>query len=457
MSKLDLGFAFGLPPEQALEYFRSKGYVLSMDWREVWQGAHDRAFTVAHVMKTDILQDIRAGVDQFIEGGVTRRQVMQSMQETLVKKGWWSDSGRGLVVDDDGGVLGKKLNARRLTTILHTNSIQSYNAAQYKRAMALSNLKPYWRYDHHVHKFPRKHHQALDGLIFIYSDPFWLTHTPQNGWGCNCGITVYSMRDLEREGLLGNLREGEGNLKTWVQETKRRDGSIDKQRVTTYTDPKRLDANGKPVSSTPDVGFNYSVGRNAMQPFTAPPLDSLPRTFSNGRVLGERPPLPTPTKVSTDDVLAKGLTEEAYAQAFLSEFGATLDNGVVFKDVTGTALPINQALFIDKRTGDLKADKQGRGVFLKQLAQTVKNPDEVWLNWQEVNGEYLLKRRYIKAYEYLQDGKVMFGLGVFELGQDGWTGSTVFPSKLDRSYASQLKYINEQREGLMLYRVKDGQ
>ena len=94
MSKLDLGFAFGLPPEQALEYFRSKGYVVSMDWREVWQGAHDRAFTVAHVMKTDILQDIRAGVDQFIEGGVTRRQVMQAMQEKYVGFGVWGATER---------------------------------------------------------------------------------------------------------------------------------------------------------------------------------------------------------------------------------------------------------------------------------------------------------------------------------------------------------------------------
>ncbi len=49
-----LGFAIGLPPERAMAYFRDKTDVVpSWDWREVWQAAHNRAFTVAGVMKVD--------------------------------------------------------------------------------------------------------------------------------------------------------------------------------------------------------------------------------------------------------------------------------------------------------------------------------------------------------------------------------------------------------------------
>ena len=112
---------------------------------------------------------------------------------------------------------------------------------------------------------------------------------------------------------------------------------------------------------------------------------------------------------------------------------------------------------MDKPTGKLKADKQGRGTYMALLARAIKEPDEVWLNWQEFNGQYWLKRRYVKAYEFVENGKTMFGLGVFEWGKDGWVGSTVFSSKINRSHESQLKYINEQRDGLLLYRVKDGQ
>jgi SPP1 gp7 family putative phage head morphogenesis protein len=457
MAQVDLGFAFGLPPEKALAYFKSKGYVLSMDWREVWQDAHAKAFTVAHVMKTDILQDLRNGVDEFLEGKTTRRQYMTAMEKVLKQKGWWSDTGRGLVADDNGEVLGKKLNPRRLETILHTNATQAYNTAQYERAYKIAHLKPYWRYDHHLHKMPRPHHVALDGLIFRYDDPFWNTHAPQNGFGCNCTITVLSQHDIEREQQTGNMREGKEHLTTWTQEVKKRDGTIQKSQVTTYTDPKRRNDKGQPVASTPDAGFNYHPGKAAAKPFTPPPLDNLPRTYSNGKVLGERPPLPTPAQVSTTDVLAKGLPEETYAQAFLKEFGATLDAGVTYTDVTGAALPINKQLFMDKPTGTLKADKQGRGAYMALLARTIKEPDEVWLNWQEFNGQYWLKRRYVKAYEFVENGKTMFGLGVFEWGKDGWSGSTVFKTQVERSHASQLKYINEQRDGLLLYLARDGQ
>lgn len=456
MAGVDLGFAFGLPPEKAIAYFKSKGYVLSMDWREVWQGAHAKAFTVAHVMQTDILQDLRNGVGEFLEGKTTRRQYMQAMEKVLKQKGWWSDTGRGLVVDGHGEVLGKKLNPRRLETILHTNATQAYNAAMYDRAYKIAHLKPFWRYDHHTHKMPRKSHQDLDGLVFRYDDPFWDTHAPQNGFGCNCTITVMSQRDVDREGLAGNVREGKDHLTTWTQAVKKRDGTIEKNAVTTYTDPVRRDVSGKRVRATPDVGWNYHSGKAAAKPFTPPPLDSLPRTYNNGRVLGERPPLPKPSPVSVQDLLPKGLTQEEYASAFLKEFDADLNNGVIYKDVTGTALPVNKQLFVDKETGELKADKQGRGTYMVLLAQTFKDPDEVWLNWQESNGAFHLKRRYIKSYELVESGRVMYGLGVFEYGKDGWTGSTIFNSKVERSAVSQLKYIDEQRDGLLVYRVGSG-
>ena len=41
---------FDLPFEEQLEYFRNKGYALPPGgWRDVWQAAYSRAFTVANV------------------------------------------------------------------------------------------------------------------------------------------------------------------------------------------------------------------------------------------------------------------------------------------------------------------------------------------------------------------------------------------------------------------------
>ena len=50
-------------PEEAINYFRQKGYKIGFDYRDVWQQEHQASFTVAKAMKEDLLKDIREGVD----------------------------------------------------------------------------------------------------------------------------------------------------------------------------------------------------------------------------------------------------------------------------------------------------------------------------------------------------------------------------------------------------------
>ena len=57
---VDLGYAIGLEPAKAIEYFESKGYKIGFRWQDVAAEAHAKAFTVAGVMKVDVLQDIRS-------------------------------------------------------------------------------------------------------------------------------------------------------------------------------------------------------------------------------------------------------------------------------------------------------------------------------------------------------------------------------------------------------------
>jgi uncharacterized protein with gpF-like domain len=68
---VDLAFAFGLPPERAIAYFRERGYVISANWQQVWQEAHTQAFTVAHAARLDILQSIRDELDRALSEGTT--------------------------------------------------------------------------------------------------------------------------------------------------------------------------------------------------------------------------------------------------------------------------------------------------------------------------------------------------------------------------------------------------
>ncbi|MGH8014479.1 MAG: hypothetical protein ACREQ4_18475, partial [Candidatus Binataceae bacterium] len=58
-----------LAPEDAISFFRKKGYQVGFDWHDVWQDEHARAFTVAKAMTADVLTEIRQAVDEAIADG----------------------------------------------------------------------------------------------------------------------------------------------------------------------------------------------------------------------------------------------------------------------------------------------------------------------------------------------------------------------------------------------------
>lgn len=253
----DFAALFGKTPEEVVKHFNQRELLATGGWKEIWQDAHARSFTVANVLKKDVLEDLHAAVKKVVVDGVNPAVVERELKKTLKQKGWWSDTGRGIVGDEDGVFQGKKLNARRVKTILHTNMAQTYHAANYQKQTAVIELKPWRRYNHHPHTHPRANHAALNGMLFRQDDPFWDTHMPQNGWGCHCDTAVYSERDIAREGWTDLKRDGTNAMST--QEV-----VIDKQgtkaKVTTYTDP----VTG--VEVKPDVGFNYNPGRVHYQP-----------------------------------------------------------------------------------------------------------------------------------------------------------------------------------------------
>ena len=60
----DLKAMFKLSPSMAIKYFKGKNNKLSWDWHDVWQSAHKKSFTVAKLMREDVLQDIKDSLDK---------------------------------------------------------------------------------------------------------------------------------------------------------------------------------------------------------------------------------------------------------------------------------------------------------------------------------------------------------------------------------------------------------
>lgn len=434
----DLSYACRLPPEDAIAYLESKGYALGFSWTDVWQEANAKAFTAAGVMKTEILGDLKAGLVDALKTGTTQDDYIRGLTPLLQRKGWWGFAAQ--IDKTTGEMTGKGLTPRRLATIFDTNLQSAYMAGRYRAFLANVADRPYWQYVAVMDSRTRPAHAALNGRTFRYDDPIWKSSFPPNGFRCRCGVRALDREDLQTRGI--DLSSSEGRLSEIEVPTSRQpDGPTALVTRFEYAPGKYF---------APDAGWSYHPGEAALKPFAPPPLSDLPRTFSPGVAL---PDLPAPSVVPASRLLAPGLPPADYAQAFLDAFGAEVGKGVVFEDVTGAPLVIDEALFQDG-AGHWKADKDGRGSFMGLLGEAVKEPDEIWLRWEESRdqpGTWRLKRRYIKSWEIHGPEGVQHGLSVFEFGKDGWTGSSAMMANAARGPDARRRYIEKQRDGFLLY------
>jgi uncharacterized protein with gpF-like domain len=65
----ELNALFEMPPQDAIDYLKAKGFKIGWDWHETLNEAHSRAFTVAKVARIDLLQDIRKSLIDAMQQG----------------------------------------------------------------------------------------------------------------------------------------------------------------------------------------------------------------------------------------------------------------------------------------------------------------------------------------------------------------------------------------------------
>jgi len=199
-----------------------------------------------------------------------------------------------------------------------------------------------------------------------------------------------------------------------------------------------------------DPGFEYAPGASRLKSAMPPerPDPPVPGSAGDRGLPNTRPrdALPPARPFAAADLLARGLPAQDYAQAFLERFGATLAQPVIFKDAIGERLVIGAELF-KKPNGAWKADKRERGPFMPLLALALQEPDEIWarLEWHHVRGEATVRRRYVARFEV--EGQEAPALVIFEMGDDGWSGTTTF--------LGVTQSAEDWRVGVRLYRRPD--
>ena len=177
-----------LPFSEQVDFFRRKLSLPTKAWTDIWQGQHDVAFVVSGAARDELLSDLRGAVDAAIADGETLSSFRRRFDGIVAEHGWSYNGGRDW----------------RTRIIYGTNLRSSYSAGRWEQLQAVKRSRPYWRYRHSPASVqPRQQHVAWDGMVLHADDPWWRTHYPSNGWGCNCYVEALSRRDLRRLGKDG--------------------------------------------------------------------------------------------------------------------------------------------------------------------------------------------------------------------------------------------------------------
>jgi hypothetical protein len=408
--------ALNLPPEEAIRFFRAKVNTPTRAWDDLRHGAHARAWSVAGVQADDMLADIRRAMDKAIAQGTTLDEFRRDIAPLLGELGW-ADRGPGYV-------------GWRTRVIYETNMRTAYAAGRYAQMTDPDVLaaRPFWRYRHSGKRDARPQHKAWDGLVLRADDPFWQSHYPPNGWGCGCYVQSLGPRDLARAGKTAPDEAPPAGTRP-------------------YRDPNTGEISALPAGIDP--GWDYNVGASWTQGVVPQPLAEPLQPYRGGglRPSGQRPgdlPAMPPARPSSATPAPAGGDANVAIDKFLGEFGATRDRPAVFRDVSGSRVVISRDLFLN---ADGEVARNARRVQqLAQLAEALKDPDEIWVDWAETpDGNLRLRRRYLRRF-----AGTAAGLAVLEWTDAGWFGTALL---LARATA----YLEKQRSGALVYQRQPGE
>ncbi len=244
---------FKLKPAEAIAFLQKKGYTFSWNWFEVLKEAHTHSFTVAKVMKADILQDIRSMVSEALNEGITFQQFKKELAPRLKKKGWW---GRQEIVDTETGLITDVQlgSVSRLKKIYQANLQTSYMAGRYKQQIAVSKSRPYLQYISVIDGQTTDRCRSMHLRIFRADDPIWdYLYTP-NHWGCRSRVRSLSDRQVDPD----DIDDSDGKLVSKEVVL----GKDNDKRTVSVTGFKL--ANGSVY--WPDPGWDYNPGKTDYKP-----------------------------------------------------------------------------------------------------------------------------------------------------------------------------------------------
>lgn len=425
---VDLSYALGLTPREAVHYFESKGLKISFRWQDVWREAHARSFTVAGATRLDLLGDIRKAVAEAIARGQTAAEFRKAMEGMMRSRGWW---GKGKIVNPDTGEVrtGQRGCPSRINLIYRQNVQGAYNAGRYKQQEEFGSSAPYWRYMSVMDAKTRPSHAAMHGRVYRRDDPIWSVLYPPNGWNCRCRVEALSERGFRRGGY--RLESGQGNeVEKEVSVPNSATGKKESRTVRGY----RL---GDAVFY-PDAGFDYNPGQTFLRDLKAGMPDP-PQKNTSWKELGlpRLRDVPDSERQPAPKLLPKARSREEAERVLAEALGFRGAESLLTVET-----PMGRrTIWRDHLAHMVKKEADARERYALYILPTLLDPYEVWLKEHE-DGK--LRENYIGLFQ--GEGYALFV--IVRINRDGslfWNMMHREPQKMDTK-----------REGLLVYKKGAG-
>lgn len=390
----ELSVLFKLKPEAAIEYLQNKGYKITNDWREIWEDAHAKAFTISKMTDIQLLKDTKSTLEKALHEGWSSQQTQRELTNMFKSRGWW---GKKTIIDKNGEEKQIQLGSPyRVKTIYRQNMQSAYNAGRYLKQLENVDFAPYFQYICVLDERTRPEHRALHGKVFRYDDPIWAALYPPNGWGCRCTVRQLTASEVDRMGLTVEKSAKSLSYKDVVINEQ----TGETKQVAVF---KTTDLAGKPVVMQADAGWSSNAGKAAWD------IDVL--AFNEVKVM------PQDIKDKFISEMAQNTHNEKVYQNFVKntiknelkpkglERTLTWIQPALLNQLTKENIKINTPVIImqDSRIGhiigNVKVKKQKISEEqLLNLHSIINNPDEIYLDTKDKTIFYI---KYLKGNDII--------------------------------------------------------
>ncbi|PKT77960.1 phage minor head protein [Helicobacter winghamensis] len=309
---------FGLSPKEAYSYLENKGLKTSFKYHEIKKEAHDKAFTAAGIMKTDVLNDLHEEIKKAIKEGISFDEFKGNLKAILTSKGWYGK--KEIINPKTGEIRTININPQRLKTIYTTNMQSAYAKARAKQLSTYS-YKTYWVYKCALLEDSRSEHKKMHNCAIHRDDPFWRTSFPPNDYNCKCKVIAVSEKEAKSK--------------------------------------YKILKNPRPIASK---NFSYDKRENTQIPKET--RISLDESLEH-----------LPKVQSYDNLSDKQLIAKVY-----EAFG--VKQGDLLVDKIGDVISLDDDFFFDKKKQTTKIKKQNRHFYIDYLPKLVNDPDEIRLSME---------------------------------------------------------------------------